>query len=102
MGEEEVGYLELLAGIVAVALKNAQLYRERGRLSLALAAERGRLVRILEELPDGVVVLLGEEGFANRRAGRSWAWGNGWSSPTCPPSWGRPWKGDGWKSFSKG
>lgn len=68
VGEEEVGYLELLAGIVAVALKNAQLYRERGRLSLALAAERGRLVRIPEELPDGVVVLLGEEGFANRRA----------------------------------
>lgn len=66
--EEEVEYVELLAGVAGVALRNAQLYRERTALSLALAAERKRLSEVLEELPDGVVVLLGERGFANTRA----------------------------------
>ncbi|MER3425968.1 MAG: PAS domain-containing sensor histidine kinase [Thermoleophilia bacterium] len=65
---DELKYVELLARMAGVALRNAQAYRERTELSLALAAERRRLAGILEEMPDGVVVLLGEEGFANRRA----------------------------------
>ncbi|GAA6754562.1 ATP-binding protein [Thermus thalpophilus] len=65
---EEVGYVELLAGVAGVALKNAKLYREKTQLSLALAAERRRLSQVLEDLPDGVVVLFGERGFANPRA----------------------------------
>ncbi len=73
VSEEEVRYLELLAGAAGVAFRNAELYRERTRLSLALAAERTRLSQVLEEFPDGVVVLFGERGFANGRAGRPWA-----------------------------
>ncbi|WP_234503945.1 MULTISPECIES: ATP-binding protein [Thermus] len=65
---EEVGYVELLAGVAGVALKNAKLYREKTQLSLALAAERKRLSQVLEDLPDGVVVLFGDRGFANPRA----------------------------------
>ncbi|TBH20957.1 ATP-binding protein [Thermus thermamylovorans] len=68
VSEEEVRYVELLTGVAGVALKNAQLYRERTQLSLALAAERRRLSEVLEELPDGVVVLFGDRGFANGRA----------------------------------
>ncbi|AFV76536.1 PAS domain S-box [Thermus oshimai JL-2] len=68
VSEEEVRYLELLAGVAGVALRNAQLYREKTALSLALASERKRLSEVLEELPDGVVVLFGERGFANARA----------------------------------
>ncbi|GAB5601691.1 ATP-binding protein [Thermus sp. FJN-A] len=68
VSEEEVRYLELLAGAAGVAFRNAELYREKTRLSLALAAERARLSQVLEELPDGVVVLFGEQGFANGRA----------------------------------
>ncbi|SDE70102.1 PAS/PAC sensor signal transduction histidine kinase [Thermus arciformis] len=68
VSEEEVRYLELLAGAAGVAFRNAELYREKTRLSLALAAERTRLSQVLEELPDGVVVLFGERGFANGRA----------------------------------
>lgn len=66
--EEEVRYVELLSGVAGVALRNAQLYREKTQLSLALAAERKRLSEVLEELPDGVVVLFGDRGFANGRA----------------------------------
>lgn len=68
VGEAEVRYVELLTGVAGVALRNAQLYREKKELSLALAAERGRLFQVLEELPDGVVVLFGSEGFANGKA----------------------------------
>ncbi|WP_038056833.1 ATP-binding protein [Thermus amyloliquefaciens] len=68
VSEEEVRYVELLAGVAGVALRNSQLYREKTQLSLALAAERKRLSEILEELPDGVVVLFGEQGYANSRA----------------------------------
>jgi PAS domain S-box-containing protein len=66
--EEEMRYVELLSGVAGVALRNAQLYREKTQLSLALAAERKRLSQVLEELPDGVVVLFGDRGFANGRA----------------------------------
>lgn len=66
--EEEMRYVELLSGVAGVVLRNAQLYREKKELSLALAAERGRLFQVLEELPDGVVVLFGSEGFTNGKA----------------------------------
>ncbi|MFN3179904.1 MAG: PAS domain S-box protein, partial [Thermus sp.] len=68
VSEEEVRYVELLTGVAGVALRNAQLYREKKELSLALASERGRLFQVLEELPDGVVVLFGSQGFANGKA----------------------------------
>ncbi|MCX7849967.1 ATP-binding protein [Thermus sp.] len=68
VNEDEVRYVELLSGVAGVALRNAQLYREKTQLSLALAAERRRLSQVLEELPDGVVVLFGDRGFANSRA----------------------------------
>ena len=66
--EEDLRYVELLAQAAGVAYRNAELFREKKALSLALAAERERLSQILEELPDGVVVLFGERGFANERA----------------------------------
>ncbi|MGC8903883.1 ATP-binding protein [Thermus sp.] len=68
VAEEEVRHLELAVSAAGVALQNARLFREKTRLSLALAAERERLTQVLEELPDGVVVLFGERGFANARA----------------------------------
>lgn len=68
VGEEEVRYAELLAGVAGVVLQGAYLFREKTELSLALAAERRSLAAILEELPDGVLILKGEEGLANRRA----------------------------------
>ncbi|WP_234553822.1 ATP-binding protein [Thermus caliditerrae] len=68
VSEDEVRYVELLTGVAGVALRNAQLYREKTQLSLALAAERRRLSQVLEELPDGVVVFFGDRGFANGRA----------------------------------
>ncbi|MCH1928092.1 hypothetical protein L6232_25175, partial [Shewanella sp. C31] len=37
VGEEEVRYVERLAEVAGVALKNAQLYREKTQLSLAPA-----------------------------------------------------------------
>ncbi len=68
VAEEEVRYAELLAGVAGVVLQGAYLYREKTELSLALAAERRSLASLLEELPDGVLVLKGEEGLANRKA----------------------------------
>jgi PAS domain S-box-containing protein len=66
--DEDLRYVELLAQAAGVAYRNAELFREKKALSLALAAERERLSQILEELPDGVVVLFGERGFANGKA----------------------------------
>ncbi len=68
IAEEDLRYVELLAGAAGVAFRNAELFREKTQLSLALAAERERLSEVLEELPDGVVVLFDERGFANGRA----------------------------------
>ncbi len=66
--EEDLRYVELLAQAAGVAYRNAELFRDKKELSLALAAERERLSQVLEELPDGVVVLFGERGFANGKA----------------------------------
>ncbi|MDM7324113.1 MAG: GAF domain-containing protein, partial [Thermus sp.] len=68
VSEDEVRYVELIAEIAGVALKNARLYREKTQLSFALAAERRRLFEVVEELPDGVVVFSGDRGYANSRA----------------------------------
>jgi len=79
IGEEALDYLELLAGVAGVALKNAQL-------SAALAAERRRLAQVLEELPDGVVVLLEEGGFANGKAREALALPGEVARGDLPPS----------------
>ncbi|GGM93614.1 sensor histidine kinase [Thermus composti] len=86
VSEEEVRYAELLAGVAGVALRNAHLYREKTQLSSALAAERARLSALLEELPDGVVILEGEKGVANARAREILGSGPEIQAKALPPS----------------
>ncbi|AEV15775.1 Multi-sensor signal transduction histidine kinase [Thermus sp. CCB_US3_UF1] len=66
----ELRYVDALARVAGVALKNAYAHQELFELSEALARERERLARALEDLPVAVVVLEEERytGFANRLA----------------------------------
>lgn len=90
-------YVELIAEIAGVALKNARLYREKTQLSFALAAERRRLFEVVEELPDGVVVFSGDRATPTAGPGRRWGWGRRWFLKTFPQPWNPLWKEGGWR-----
>lgn len=65
---EELNYVSLLVNTAAVAIRNAQAFGEKTRLLQALQTERGKLAQAIEEMGDGLVVLEGFRGFANRQA----------------------------------